>query len=82
MAQSRHPDHVCECPLSGVRRTYIDITGVFSFAARLPPHLPPWPNLLADRASAHRRPGEFGPLFAKHSPPMLLAHFVGDAGPR
>jgi hypothetical protein len=20
--------------------------------------------------------------FAKHSPPMFLAHFVGDAGPR
>jgi hypothetical protein len=27
-------------------------------------------------------PGRICPLFAKHSPPMLLARFVGDARPR
>src|SRR5262249_34931349 len=36
------------CPLLGVRRTHIDIAGTFGFLPRLPPHLPPWPNLLAD----------------------------------
>src|SRR5262249_5276577 len=31
--------------------------------------------------AASRRPGRSRSI-AKHSPPMLLAHFVGDAGPR
>jgi hypothetical protein len=41
LAQSRHPDRVGECPLSGVPRILIDIAGVFAFSRFLPPSLPP-----------------------------------------
>jgi hypothetical protein len=41
--QSGYPNSVLRCLLLGVRRTHIDITGVFDFAALLPPHQPPWP---------------------------------------
>src|SRR6516165_12038254 len=62
-----HGDHPKRCPLLGVRHTHIDITRVFDVSASLPPRLPP---------------GRICPLFAKHSPPMLLAHFIGDARSR
>jgi hypothetical protein len=43
MAQSGQCAAEFQCPLLGVRRTHIDITGVSDFSAWLPPPTP-WPN--------------------------------------
>ena len=71
VAQSRHRDRAEECLLSGVRRTYIDITGVFSFAARLPPHLPPPDEIVAlaaqpDQRNTLTRRSMQSPMNARH----------------
>src|SRR6516225_3541532 len=49
LAQSGHYGRADPRPLSGVKRTNIDIKGVLDFIDLLPPRLPLWPNLRDDR---------------------------------
>jgi hypothetical protein len=52
----------------GVRRTHIDIAGVFGLAALLPPRLPPAPFLTHGRA----RYGFLAATAIKHSNSFLI----------